>query len=63
MPILTNTKIRAIRAFIGIALSNLKTLSREDREAAGISAPVQEAELLLTHCHSELTDMLKSEAV
>lgn len=54
----SETKIRAVRAFIGVAIRNLNALSADDKEAMRITSAVNDAEMILARCYSELSERL-----
>ena len=56
----TATKVRAIRALIGLAIKNLNALSAEDKEATGITDAIYDAEMRLGCCYCELSELLKA---
>ena len=51
-------KVRAVRAYVGVALRNLSLLRASDKDITGITYEVQRAECLLIEAEGKLDALL-----
>ena len=57
----SSTKIRAVRAYVGLAIKNLNCLSASDKTYTGIEDEIHQAEMALAVAYRRLSEQLARE--